>query len=130
MCRPTGIMKHVISYYNYNSTNVNVYKLDTTKVFDRVHYGQLFRILQKINLPAIMLRLLLDMYTRQSTAPILFCVYIDELFSRIRKSGYGCYIGHLSYAAFGYADDVKLISLTIGGLEKLLEICELFLREC
>ena len=80
MCRPTGIMKHVISYYNYKSTNVNVYKLDTTKVFDRVHYGQLFRILQKINLPAIMLRLLLDMYTRQSTATILFVCTLMNCF--------------------------------------------------
>ena len=34
---------------------------------------------------------------------------MDELFTRIRKSGYGCHVGHLSYyAVFGYADDVKL----------------------
>ena len=52
-------------------------------------------------------------------SPILFCVYVDELFSRIRKSGYGCHIGHLSYAVFGYADDVKLLSPTIAGLEKI-----------
>ena len=65
MC--TGIMKHVISYYNSKSTNVYACKLDATKAFGRVHYGQLFRILQKRNLRAIVLRLLLDMYTRQST---------------------------------------------------------------
>ena len=55
-------------------------------------------------------------------SPILFCVYMDELFTRIRKSGYGCHVGHISYAVFGYADDVKLLSPTIRGLQKLLEM--------
>ena len=62
-------------------------------------------------------------------SPILFCVYIDELFTRIRKSGYGCHVGHITYAVFVYADDVKLLSPTIRGLQKLLEICETFAQE-
>ena len=113
------------------STNVYACKLDATEAFDRLHYGQLFIVLQKINLPAIAICLLLDMYTRQSTCilwngtralpfntqnevgqgdiliPILFCVYIDELFSIIMKYGYGCHICHLPYAVFEYVDDVK-----------------------
>ena len=149
----TGIMKHVISYYNNNNTNVYACKLDASKAFDRVQYGTLFEILQKRRMPVIVIRLLLDMYTRQSTcilwngsrstvfdtkngvrqggvlSPILFCVYMDELFTRIRKSGYGCHVGHISYAVFGYADDVKLLSPTIRGLQKLLEICETFAQE-
>ena len=52
---------------------------------------------------------------------------MDELFTRIRTSGYCCHVGHLSYAVFGNADDVKL--LTIRGLKKLLEICETFAQE-
>ena len=118
-----------------------------------VHYGTLFEILQKRRMPVIVIRLFLDMYTRQSTcimwngsrstvfdtkngvrqggvlSPILFCVYMDELFTRIRKSGYGCHVGHIPYAVFGYADDVKLLSPTIRGLQKLLEICETFAQE-
>ena len=49
--------------------------------------------------------------------------------TRIRKSGYGCHVGHISYAVFGFADDVKLLSPTIRGLQKLLEICETFAPE-
>ena len=54
---------------------------------------------------------------------------MDELFTRIRKSGYGCHVRHISYAVFGYADDVKLLSPTTRGLQKLLEICETFAQE-
>ena len=54
---------------------------------------------------------------------------MDELFTRIRKSGYGSHVVHISYAVFGYADDVKLLSPTIRRLQKLLEICETFAQE-
>ena len=54
---------------------------------------------------------------------------MDELFTRIRKSGYGCHVGHISYAVCGYADDVKWLSPTIRGLQKLLEICETLAQE-
>ena len=60
-------IKSVISYYNNNNTNVYACKLDASKAFDRVHYGTLFEILQKRRMPVIVIRLLLDMYTRQST---------------------------------------------------------------
>ena len=140
-----GIMKHVISHYNNNNTDVHACKLDASKAFDRVHhpgvhYGTLFEILQKRRMPVIVIRLLLDMYTRQSTyilwngsmytvfdtknvvrqggvlSQILFCVYMDEPFTRIRTSGYGWHIGHPSYyAVFGYADYVKLLSPTSSG---------------
>ena len=43
-------------------------------------------------------------------SPILFGMYIDELLSLLRNSGYGCKVGHLYCGAIGYADDVSLIS--------------------
>ncbi len=40
-------------------------------------------------------------------------VYMDyELLIRLKKSGLGCYIGHIFVGAFGYADDVSLLSPT------------------
>ena len=98
-------------------------------------------------------RLLLDMYTRQrmcttwngvkseffSTdngvkqggilSSILFCVYIDELLNRLLSSGIGCHMGHLSFACFGYADDVNLLAPSIGALQDLITICENFAKE-
>ena len=38
------VLSEVISYYNYNRTNVYVVFLDATKAFDRVQYSKLFRI--------------------------------------------------------------------------------------
>ena len=57
-------------------------------------------------------------------SPTLFCIYFDELLRRLAKSGIGCHVGHLSYAAIGYADDVILLSPSIHGLEDLVTICE------
>ena len=62
MC--TTILKEVCSYYQYRNTDVFVCMLDASKAFDRVHYGKLFDLLRKRKLPATVIRLLLDMYTR------------------------------------------------------------------
>ncbi len=45
-------------------------------------------------------------------SPVLFTLYIDELLLRLKKSGLGCYIFHIFAGAFGYADDVRLVSQT------------------
>ena len=56
-------------------------------------------------------------------SPILFCVYIGELLNRLLSSGIGCHMGHLSYACFGYADDVNLLVPSVGALQDLITIC-------
>ena len=138
MC--TSIFKEVCSYYNARNSDVYVCLLDASKAFDRVHYGKLFALLEKRNLPVLVRRLLLDMYTRQRVqalwkksksdvftvnngvkqggilSPILFCVYIDELLTRINNSGLGCHIGHKSYAGLGYADDVTVLTTSVKAL--------------
>ena len=127
--------------------------LDASKAFDRVHYGKLFYLLRSRNLPAVIIRLLLDMYTRQRMctswngsksgffyadngvkqggiiSPILFCVYVDELLKRINAAGIGCHIGHLSYAGSGYVDDVGLLTPSVRALQELIHICEDFALE-
>ena len=62
-------------------------------------------------------------------SPILFCVYIDELLNRLLSSGIGCHMGHLSYACFGYADDVNLLAPSVGALQDLIIICEKIAKE-
>ena len=127
--------------------------LDASKAFDRVHYGKIFNLLKQRRIPALIRRLLLDMYTRQKMrtiwnnnlsdvfyvsngvkqggilSPLLFCVYFDELLIRIRDSGLGCHVGHLSYAGLGYADDVTTAAPSLGSLQSLLVICENFAKE-
>ena len=127
--------------------------LDASNAFDRVHYGKLFNLLRERKLSPVVMRLLLDMYTRQRMctnwngvrsnffhtkngvkqggilSPILFCVYFDELLKRLNESGVGCHVGHLSYAGSGYADDVVIISPSICAMQQLLDICDSFARE-
>ena len=107
-------------------------------------------LLLKRDVPGTVLRLLFDSYERQYSylrwnhclstriamqngvkqggvlSPTLFCIYFDEVLRRLAKSGIGCHVRHLAYAAIGYADDVILLSPSIHGLEDLVKICEQF----
>ena len=47
----------------------------------------------------------------------------------MKKSGLGCHIGNQFYGSFGYADDLKVLCPTIGGLQKMIDICENFGQE-
>ena len=151
MC--TALVKEVVSYYNGRNTNVYACLLDASKAFDCVRYDKLFELLLKKDIPGTVIRLLLDSYTRQyaymrwnncvSTpvkmengvkqggvlSPTLFCIYFDELLRRLRETDVGCHVGHMSYAAFGYADDLLLLSPSIHGLEMLVETSESFASE-
>ena len=42
-------------------------------------------------------------------SPLLFSLYVDELFLLLKKSGLGCPVGSTYAGAFGYADDIALI---------------------
>ncbi len=81
--------------------------------FDKVHFGKLLKLLAARKMPAIVLHLLLDNYTRQNIcttwndtkshifsalcqgvlSPLLFNVYFDEMIYKLEKSCIGCKIG-------------------------------------
>ena len=152
MC--TTVLKEVCSYYVSRGSDVYICLLDASKAFDRVHYGKLFDLLKSRNIPVLVRRLLLDMYTRQKLetvwngkhsesfcaangvkqggilSPLLFCVYFDELLLKINQSGLGCHVGHLSYAGIGYADDVTTAAPSMTALQSIICLCAEFGREC
>ena len=98
MC--TAMIKEVVSHYNARGSNVCACLLDASKTFDRLNYGKLFQLLLNRNVPAVVVRFLLDSYTRQIAytqwnsiksnaipmlngvkqggvlSPALFCIYI------------------------------------------------------
>ena len=149
----TFALMETINYYRQNNSEVYVLLLDASQAFDKVNYTKLFQLLMTKNVNPMVIRCLLYMYTNQylninwnycmsayfSTSngvkqggvlsPILFGVYIDELLSRLRDSGYGCKIGHLYYGAVGYADDVSLISPSLFSLKKMCAIALDFAKE-
>jgi len=59
-------------------------------------------------------------------SPYLFAIYVDDLISRLRRSGYGLYIGRLFIGCLLYADDIVLLSPSCFGLRKLANICNDF----
>ena len=52
-------------------------------------------------------------------------MYSDGLLIKLANSGYGCYMGGVFTGAFGYADDLKLLTPSIFALHKMAHICEL-----
>ena len=125
--------KETVNYFRKNKSNVYVMILDATKAFDKVNYVKLFYQLIDRGLNPFNIRCLLYMYrpTRRCLnvswnnsqskyfpttngvkqggvllSQILFSVYIDELLTRLKHSGYGCMVGHVYCGAFAYADDM------------------------
>ena len=127
--------------------------LDASKAFDRVHFGSLFRLLLKRNLPLGIVRLLLDIYTRQQACTVwdrqkssffnitngvkqggvisarMFTINIEQLLLRLKKSGIGCHLHGKYMGSLGYVDDVTLLSPSIRGLNRMLLICVEFGKE-
>ncbi len=56
--------KEIVTYYINRGSKVYSCFLDASKIFDRIHYDKLFSILIDIKMPSVIVRSLLDMYTR------------------------------------------------------------------
>ena len=146
MC--TLALKEVVNYYTSRRGRVYCCLLDASKAFDRVRFDKLFAILQHRDIPAGIIRLLMDMYCRQKVrtvyqgyysdqftaangvrqggvlSPILFTLYIDVLLERLEESGIGCYVGHEYMGSLCSADDLSLPAPTLVALQRMIEICE------
>ena len=146
----TFVMQQTIDYYRKKGSNVYAMFLDASKAFDRVQYTKLFKLLIEKGCCPLIARFLARLYVAQECrvkwnstlsrtfsvrngikqggvlSPILFCVYIDVLLERLEVSGLGCYVGHVFMGAFGYADDIVILSPMKYGLMKMLRICNVF----
>ena len=144
------LLKDVAHQYITAGSSVYCSLLDASKAFDRVRLDTLIHLLKKRNMPAPVIRIIVDSFMNQRiralwqgsvsdeftcanglrqggiSSPLLFTVYFDELFKQLEASGAGCYIGHEFMGAFGYADDVTLMAPTLRGLQTLLKVCEDF----
>ena len=63
------------------------------------------------------------------SSPILFSVYIDDLFLVLRRSGLGCRVNGIFYGCLGYADDLLILSASRSGLQSMVDICGAFARK-
>ena len=124
--------------------------LDASQAFDRINYVQLFNTLLARGMCPITVRLLVYVYCNQAVmvrwgnssssyfsvsngvkqggdlSPILFTIYIDNLFTDLNNKGLGCHVGNICAGAFGYADDIILLSPSVHSLNSMYKVCKEF----
>ena len=74
------VYHEIINHYMTNNSNVYSCLLDTSKAFDKVHYGKLFYILLYRKVPFCIIRLLMDSFVRQR-ARIMLNSHVSDYFS-------------------------------------------------
>ncbi|MBL0732344.1 MAG: hypothetical protein JJW03_05785 [Desulfosarcina sp.] len=57
-------------------------------------------------------------------SPILFSVYMDDLFERLEKRGVGCNMGNYFVGCLAYADDLTLLPPSKKALQIMTIICQ------
>ena len=151
MC--TWLLVETISYFLKNGSEVFSCMCDMTKAFDLVKHSVLFRKLIDKGLSLVFVRLLLAMYALQTAnvrwnskfseefplsngvkqgavlSAILYCVYMNGLFEKLRENKIGCWIAGDYLGILGYADDNFLLSPSIEGLQSMLKTCEEYAEE-
>ena len=144
------IIKESIAYYINNGSTVYYTVLDTTEAFDRVEHCKLFKLFNARAIPPVIIRLLLNIYTRHLVrisqtgvnsnsfavqngvkqgvviSPVPFCIYIDKLLFNLEANGIGCFIGEMFVRALAYADDIVFIAPTSRAMRRILSTCDSF----
>ena len=151
MC--SSVLSQTVEYYLNGGSRVYGLFLDASKAFDRVKHSKLFERLIKSGLCPLYVRFLYTMYKLNNASiewskkvsesismsnrlkqgsilsPFLFSLNVDPLLNEINRSKIGCHVGDMSCNAFGYADDIALLSPTKQGLNNLIRICEKYSKD-
>ena len=122
--------------------------LDASKAFDRVCHDTLFLRLLEHGIPSSVVRILQFWYSNQTMfvswngvtsygfstgngvrqggilSPALFSVYVDFLSYHLNKVDVGCYLNTVVINHLIYADDLCIISPSLTGFRKLIDVCE------
>ena len=146
MC--TWVATETISYFLRNHSEVFTCLMDMSKAFDLVKHSVLLNKLIDTGMPPLVIRFILASYSNQKAnvkwngqssyhfsikngvkqgavlSAVLYCIYTNGLFEKLRKLNIGCKIGTSYNGGVGYADDIFLMCPTLDGLQKMLNVCE------
>ena len=142
------VLKETIDYYLSNGNKeIYVCALDLSKAYDRVSHFRLFTKLLQKGLPVYFVKFLALWYSAQEMqvkwrdsvsspvhvrngvrqgsvlSPCLFNVYINDLLEAINKCGDGARFSDVFVGCIAYADDIALVSPTVTGMQRMLDIC-------
>ena len=56
-------------------------------------------------------------------SPDFYSIYVDELILILKKCGIGCHVRGIFAATLFYADDMAVLSPSVKGLQRILDIC-------
>ena len=148
----TWLVQEVLTQFLNAGSKPIAVVLDCSKAFDLARFDLLFeRLLTDRRMPAIVVRVLAYSYqeqlawvrwgrgctsstftisngTRQGSvaSPAFWAVYLDPLFTELRKDGVGCHLAGLWMGAVGYADDMILLAPSRAAAQQMLATCERF----
>ena len=141
------VLKEAIRSYKSKGSSVFVCFMDASKAFDRVNHKKLFHMLLERNVPSHVVKMLAYWYKNQNIcvkwgkvtsstfkvsngvrqggvlSPFLFNIYVDCISKRLNVTKIGCVLGNSIVNHIFYADDLVLISPSLKGLQKLMNIC-------
>ena len=146
MC--TWAVLETVGYFLRNGSDVYTCQTDMTKAFDMVRHSLLFCKLINAGFPKIFIRIFMFIYmfkyanvcwngvtssvfslcngVRQGAilSGILYCFYVNNLFSLLRRKTSGCWVNNVYHGIFGYSDDNWVLSPSLSGLQEMLKTIE------
>lgn len=146
-------LKHTVNYYVGRKTPIYACFLDLSRAFDLVSYDKLWTKLGDAGVSPDVVAIFSYWYNNQVnsvrwgsthsddyslkcgvrqgglTSPSLFNLYINKLIEELSGMHVGCHIDDVCLNNLSYADDMVLLSPSIGGLRKLLRVCESYVTE-
>jgi hypothetical protein len=145
--------KESILYGKEQGSKVHVCFLDAKQAFDRVwHEGLLWKLFN-CNLDSNTFLCFVNLYTEMKScvkfkgelsqwfnvmqgtrqggisSPILYLLFINDLINELQESGLGCCIYNFHASSPTVADDMVLLSYSVSGLQKMIDLCNNYSRK-